>query len=160
MPVTPNFFAVLGVGPDRSAVPSTEEEDRAGAQVVVISYGLWQRRFGGDRGVGRPTVLMNGSRYEVIGVMPRGFVFRNRDVDYWVPIGLSPQAAAARNNHFLNVVARLAPGVSIEAAADDMRRIDAIASEGVSEHQPDRPVGRGRRSRRSCSATRASSCWC
>jgi putative ABC transport system permease protein len=123
--VTPNFFAVLGTAPIAGRTFS-EEEARTAAQVVVIGYGLWQRRFGADRSAIGQTVLMSGSRYEVIGVMPRGFVFRNRDVEYWVPIGLSPQAAAARNNHFLNVVARLAPGVSIEAAAGDMRRIDAI----------------------------------
>ncbi|MCU1381517.1 MAG: hypothetical protein JWL71_214, partial [Acidobacteria bacterium] len=123
--VTPNFFAVLGVAPIAGRA-FTEAEDRANAPVVVIGYGLWQRRFGGDRSAVGRTLLMNGSRYEVIGVMPRGFVFRNRDVEYWVPIAFSPQAAAARNNHFLNVVARLAPGVAIEAAADDMRRIDAI----------------------------------
>ena len=123
--VTPNFFSVLGVAPIAGRV-FTEDENRAAAQVVVIGYGLWQRRFGGDRSAIGQTVLMNGSRYAVIGVMPRGFVFRNRDVEYWVPIAFSPQTAAARNSHFLNVVARLAPGVSIEAAAGDMRRIDAI----------------------------------
>ena len=69
-------------------------------------------------------MLMNGSRYEVIGVMPRAFVFRNRDVDYWIPISFSPAAAAVRTSHFLNVVARLAPGVALDAAKDDMRRVD------------------------------------
>jgi putative ABC transport system permease protein len=123
--VTPNFFSVLGVAPIAGRV-FTEEENRSGAQVVVIGYGLWQRRFGGDGTVIGRTVLMNGSRYAVVGVMPRGFVFRNRDVEYWVPIAFTPQAAAARNSHYLNVVARLAPGVSLEAAGGDMHRIDAI----------------------------------
>jgi predicted permease len=123
--VTPNFFAVLGVNPIAGRV-FTEAEDRAGAQVVLISYGLWQRRFGGDRSVIGQTMLMNGNRTAVIGVMPRGFVFRNRDVDYWVPIAFSPEAAAVRTSHFLNVVARLAPGVSLPAAADDMHRIDTV----------------------------------
>src|SRR4051794_32414020 len=123
--VTPNFFAVLGVTPIAGRA-FTEAEDRTGAQVVVIGYGLWQRRFGGDRSAVGQTLLMNGSRYEVIGGMPRDFVFRNRDVEYWVPIAFSPQQAAARNSHFLNVVARLEPGVSIAAAAGDMQRIDTI----------------------------------
>ena len=123
--VTPNFFAVLGVNPIAGRV-FTDAEDRAGAHVVLISYGLWQRRFGGDRSVIGQTMLMNGNRTAVIGVMPRGFVFRNRDVDYWVPIVFSPETAAVRTSHFLNVVARLTPGVSLPAAADDMRRIDAV----------------------------------
>jgi predicted permease len=122
--VTANFFPVLGVPPVAGRT-FTDAEERDNAPVVVIAYGLWQRRFGGDRGVIGQSILMNGNRYEVIGVMPRGFVFRNRDIDYWVPIGLTPQLAAARNSHFLNVVARLAPGVSVAAARDDMRRIDA-----------------------------------
>ena len=123
--VTPNFFAVLGVTPIAGRA-FTDEENRANAQVVLIGYGLWQRRFGGDRSAIGHTVLMNGNRYEVIGVMPRGFVFRNRDVEYWVPIALTPQAVVTRNSHYLNVVARLAPGIALEAAADDMRRIDAM----------------------------------
>src|SRR5689334_766787 len=93
--VTANFFPLLGVAPIAGRTFS-EAEEKANAPVVVISYGLWQRRFGGDRGVVGQTILMNGNKYEVIGVMPRGFVFRNRDMDYWVPFGLTPQLAAAR----------------------------------------------------------------
>jgi putative ABC transport system permease protein len=123
--VTPNFFSVLGVMPMLGRT-FTEQENRTNAQVVLIGYGLWQRRFGGDASAVGQTVLMNGSRYEVIGVMPRGFVFRTRDIEYWVPISFTPQAAAVRVSHFLNVVGRLAPGVQLESAAADMRRIDAL----------------------------------
>jgi predicted permease len=121
--VTPNFFSVLGVTPIVGRT-FTAEEDRSNAQLVLISYGLWQRRYGGERGILGKTMLMNGRRYEVIGVMPRDFVFRNRDVDYWTPASFSPEAAAQRTSHFLNVVARLRPGVGFEAAKDDMRRVD------------------------------------
>jgi predicted permease len=121
--VTPAFFDVLGVRPLVGRT-FTDAEDRSNAQVVLISYGLWQRRYGGDRTVVGKTLLMNGNRYEVIGVMPRAFVFRDRDVDYWIPTSFSPEAAAVRGSHFLNVVARLAPGVSLDKAKDDMRRVD------------------------------------
>jgi putative ABC transport system permease protein len=67
---------------------------------------------------------MNGNPYEVIGVLPRAFVFRDREVDYWIPTSFSPEAAAARGSHFLNVVARLGPGVTLEQAKGDMRRVD------------------------------------
>lgn len=123
--VTANFFQILGVTPIAGRV-FTEAEVTDNAKVVVISYGLWQRRFAGDRAVIGQPIQMSGNRYEVIGVMPRGFVFRNREMDYWVPYGLTPQQATARNSHFLNVVARLAPGVSLAAAADDMRRVDEV----------------------------------
>jgi len=123
--VSANFFSVLGVSPIAGRT-FTDEEDRSTAHVVVIGYGLWQRRFGGDRSILGQPILMNGIRYDVVGVMPRSFVFRNRDVEYWVPIALSPQLAAARNSHFLNVVARLKPGLSVAAASEDMRRIDEV----------------------------------
>jgi putative ABC transport system permease protein len=118
--VTPNFFDVLGVRPiaGRSFTP---DDDRAGVNVVVISHALWQRRYGGDRGVIGRTMLMNDAKFEVIGVAPESFVFINRDVDYWVPIQLSPQQVDTRRAHFLNVVARLKPGVSVQAADGEMR---------------------------------------
>jgi putative ABC transport system permease protein len=127
--VTPNFFEVLGVPPVIGRA-FTEAENSTGAPVVVIGYGLWQRRYGGDRSIVGRTLLMDDSRYEVIGVMPRGFVFRNREIDYWVPIHFSPAVAVDRSSHFLNVVARLAPGVTLGAAQDDMRRVaDALRRE-------------------------------
>src|SRR5581483_956670 len=87
--VTPNFFAVLGTAPVIGRT-FTDAEDRANAKVVIISYGLWQRRYGGDPSIVGKALLLNGVRWEVIGVMPRAFVFRSRDVDYWMPIALAP----------------------------------------------------------------------
>jgi putative ABC transport system permease protein len=120
--VSQNFFEVLGVRPAIGRT-FTKEEDRTSAAVVVISDGLWKRRYGGDRGILGRTILMSDNRYEVIGVMPPGFVFRDREIDYWAPIDLTPAVLADHNSHFLNVVARLAPGVSPAAANDDMGRV-------------------------------------
>src|SRR5262249_53736859 len=86
--------------------------------------GLWQRRYAGDPSVIGRAIAMNGTRYDVVGVMPREFVFRSREIDYWVPMALPPARMASRASHFLNVVGRLAPGVSLGAARDDMRRVD------------------------------------
>jgi predicted permease len=118
--VTPNFFDVLGVRPvlGRSFAPA---DDRAGENVVVISHALWQRRYGGDRGVIGRMMVMNDVKFEVIGVAPESFVFLNREVDYWVPMQLPPGQVDTRRSHFLNVVARLKPGVSARAADDEMR---------------------------------------
>ena len=118
--VTPNFFDVLGVRPllGRSFAPA---DDRAGVNVVVISHALWQRRYGGDRGVIGRTMVMNDVKFEVIGVAPESFVFINREVDYWVAIQLPPAQVDTRRSHFLNVVARLKPGVSVQAADGEMR---------------------------------------
>jgi predicted permease len=120
--VTPNFFDVLGVRPvpGRSFTPA---DDRIGVNVVVISHALWQRRYVGDPDIVGRTILMNDVKFEVVGVAPRSFVFFTREIDYWVPIQLPPNQVEARGNHFLWVVARLQPGVSVQAANAEMRDI-------------------------------------
>ena len=122
--VTPNFFPVLGVQPIVGR-NFTDAENVAGSPVVMISYGLWQRRFAGDPGMVGRTILLNDARRAVLGVLPRRFVFRNTLVDYWAPIAFTPAMAADHGSHFLNVVARLAPGVSVDSADADMTRIAA-----------------------------------
>ncbi len=123
--VTASFFSVLGVAPvvGRSF---TDEEDRGGARVVVISHGLWQRRYGGDSSIVGKTLQMSGLTYQVVGVMPRSFVFRRNDVDYWIPVHFTPAQATQRRSHYLNVVARLRPGVTLAAADAEMRRVSAV----------------------------------
>jgi predicted permease len=120
--VTANFFSVLGV-PPLLGRPFTDEEDRTGAPVAVISYGLWQRRYNGDSSVIGKAIPMSGTTRTIIGVMPRRFVFRNRELDFWIPIHFTPGDVAQRNSHFLNVVARLLPGVSVDSARADMTAV-------------------------------------
>jgi len=121
--VTANFFSVLGVRPLLGRT-FTEDEDRTGAPVALISYSLWQRRYAGEAVVDKP-ILMNGLPYSIVGVMPCDFVFRDRQIDYWVPAHFAPADAARRGSHFLNVVARLKPGVTLEEARRDMNDIAA-----------------------------------
>ena len=135
--VTPNFFSVVRVQPAIGR-PFTVDEDRQGAQVVLISHDLWQRRFAGDPlAIGRP-LTMNGTAYTVVGVMPRGFVFRNREIDYWIPAHFTPSILAQRNSHYLNVVARLKPGVTIAQAREEMHR---IAAQLEAEYPTNRRIG-------------------
>src|SRR5438093_9658357 len=129
--VTPNFFDVLGVHPIVGR-PFTDQEDRAGARVVVISSGLWQRRYGGDRAIVGRRLRLNVAPYDVVGVMPRNFVFRDREHDYWIPTSFTPQNAARRDSHYLNVVGRLASGITLDAARDDVARI----TEGIRRQFP------------------------
>ena len=105
--VSANFFSLLGVEPQlgRGFMP---EEDVPGAnKVVVLSHGLWQRRFGSDPGLVGKSITLNGEGYTVVGVMPAGFQFLNKDVGMWVPIAFTQQQAASRGSHYLQVVARL-----------------------------------------------------
>jgi putative ABC transport system permease protein len=120
--VTSNFFSVLGVPPMLGRT-FTEDEDKTAAQVTLISYGLWQRRYAGNPAIVGSEITMNGSKRTVIGVMPRGFVFRNRNIDYWVPIQFTPQQVQQRNSHYLNVVARLKPDVTLARAREDMNDV-------------------------------------
>jgi len=129
--VTANFFGVLGVGPLMGRT-FTEQEDRDSIQVVLISYRLWQRRYGGDRSILNRSIVMNDARYTVIGVMPRGFVYRDRERDYWQPINANPAFRALRGSHFLSVVGRLKPGVTLEAASEDI----AAVSRRLKEQYP------------------------
>ena len=135
--VTANFFSVLGVQPVLGRA-FTAADDTRGPRVVVISHALWQRRYGGDPGIVGRTITMSVERvgdvkHEVIGVAPPLFVFLSRDIDYWVPMQFSPADAATRGNQFLDVVARLKPGVTLEAADSDMRAI----AKRLSEEHPD-----------------------
>jgi predicted permease len=119
---TLNFFDVLGVQPAIGR-PFTAEEDKAHTPVVVLSYSLWQRRFGGDKSIIDKTILLNGVQTKVLGVMPKGFFFRERDVDYWTPTSFTPEQWARRQSHFLNVIARMKPGVTRQRAQQDMEAI-------------------------------------
>jgi len=120
--VTANFFDVLGTSPVIGR-GFTEEEDRTNPNLVVISYSLWQRRYAGDPGVVNRSIPMNGIKCTVLGVMPRDFVFRNREIDFWAPAHFTPREAADHGSHFLNVVARLKPGATLERAQQEMNAI-------------------------------------
>jgi hypothetical protein len=143
-----SFFSVLGVLPLHGRTFS-EDQDRAAASVVVISHGLWQRRYGGAPSILRQTLLMNGNRLEVMGVMPREFVFRDGEIDYWIPFrsSLTPAAAIDRRSHYLNVVARLKPGVSVETANLDMRRVSDVLKHKYPDTNSASHHGRGGKGR-------------
>lgn len=121
--VTPNFFDVLGVQPAVGR-PFTEEEDKAQSPVVVLSYNLWRRRFGGHASIIGRAILLNGVQTKVVGVMPKDFFFIDRkNSDYWVPMAFTPEEWARRQSHFLTVVARLKPGITKQQAQKDMERV-------------------------------------
>jgi predicted permease len=120
--VTPNLFALLGVQPFLGRV-MTEAEDRAGAPVVIITYRLWQRRYQGDPNVVGKSMLMDGNKFTVIGVLGPNFVFRNRENDFYIPTHFTPAQLATRSSHFLTVIARLRPGVTLGRAREEMASI-------------------------------------
>ncbi|HET6974481.1 MAG TPA: ABC transporter permease [Pyrinomonadaceae bacterium] len=121
--VSANFFPLFGVQPvlGRGFLP---EEDRPGGnKVAVLSYSLWQSRYGGDRGIVNREILLNGQKHTVVGVMPAGFQFLEQDVRLWVPMALDQEEMANRGGHYLQVIARLKPGVARSQAQADMTAV-------------------------------------
>ena len=121
--MTANFLSVLGAQPTlgRSFLP---EEDRpGGSRAVILSYGLWQRRFGGDRNALGQTMNLDGQGYTIVGVAPV-FMQLPPGAELWVPLARDP-AQTGRRNDFLFVVGRLKPGVSIQQANTDLNTIMA-----------------------------------
>ena len=116
--VTTNLFTVLGVEPvaGRNFLP--EEEQRGNGNVVILSRGYWQRRFGGDAGVIGKTIHLNGDAMRIVGVMP-DYVKFPADVQLWTPWTIGPGTRNARGR-FLETVARLKPNVSLAQAQADM----------------------------------------
>ena len=100
-----------------------QDEDLPGrARVVVLSHGLWERRFAGDPTILGRSITLNGEPTTVVGVMPADFYFPSRQTELWLPVALNP-ANASRGGHFLGVIARLKPGITIEQAGTEMKTI-------------------------------------
>ena len=124
--ITSNFFQVLKISPSLGRLFSPEEEQFGKHHVVLLSYGLWQRRFAADRNIIGRTITIGGESYNVAGVMPRGLPFFDNlpEVELWTPISFAPNDnMATRNNHFINLVGRLKPGVTVAQAQQDTNTI-------------------------------------
>ncbi|HSS19161.1 MAG TPA: ABC transporter permease [Pyrinomonadaceae bacterium] len=130
-----NFFSVLGVEPvlGRTFQPG---EDKPGAQrVVVLTYGMWQRRFGGDPGIVGQSLTVNGDPYTVIGVLPSSFQFALRNADLWRAYQPTPNQLTRRFLHGTNLIGRLKPGVTFAQAQAELSVITKrIEQENMSSH--------------------------
>ena len=122
---TANVFDVLGAHPSLGRGFVRGEDEGAGASVAVLSDGFWRRRFGADRSIIGRVFDLDGSPTQVVGVMPRDFVFPagGQATDMWLPLATPKLMFTGRGQHSLDVYARLAPGVSLERAATEMRQI-------------------------------------
>lgn len=120
-----DLFAALRVNPAHGRLYTNDEDKPGGTPVVVLSHGLWQRRFGGQTSILNQALTLNGKSYTVIGIMPQGYQYPSR-VEMWVPVGqLSDQTSwQSRGNHpGLYGVARLKPGVTFAQALGDMENL-------------------------------------
>ncbi|MGH9851101.1 MAG: ABC transporter permease, partial [Blastocatellia bacterium] len=133
-----NLFPLLGVKPALGRSFSAEEEERR-ERVVVLSHGLWQRRFGSAADVIGKTLEINGQTSQVIGVLPAGFYFPTKEAQLWEPatlFGMYDRLRAVRGNDDWNVVGRLEPGATWRAAQAEMTAIDQRLAQAYPESDP------------------------
>ena len=137
--VSRNYFDVLGVRASAGRTFSPEEDQTPGAHpVVIISHGLWRKRFAGDANVIGKQLLLNGQTFNIVGVAPAGFdgAEAGQTTDIYVPMmmqavvrpprsgysgEMSPDLLSVRRNGWLNMIGRLKPGVSFEQAQSEMK---------------------------------------
>jgi putative ABC transport system permease protein len=138
--VEPGVFPIMRIPPlvGRTFLP---EENVPGAdRVVVLSHGLWERSFGADRGIVGQKLSINGAAHTVVGVMPPGFRFPPRSAaELWTPLAFSERMRTDRGSHWVQVIARLKPGVSWVAAQLDMSEI----ARRLEKQHPDTNATRG-----------------
>ena len=127
--VTTNFFSLLGVTPILGRDLQPADGGHAGDRGAILSYGLWQRYFGGNDSVLGRKIILNGEPFTVVGVMPRGFAFPEES-ELWVapryalpahPLRLNVDPATLRGSHYFDAeLARLRPGITLEQARADL----------------------------------------
>ena len=123
--VTGGFFSTMGVPPLLGRAMTPADDDPAAPRVAVLSYGLWQRRFGGAREVIGRRVQLEGAPALVIGVMPQGFEYPDGS-QVWLPLRFSEQVLTTqRGAHYLDVIGRVKPGLHLSEARADLERIAA-----------------------------------
>jgi predicted permease len=137
--VSAGLFDVLGVAPIAGRTFAAEE-DRPGMNVAVLSWGLWQRRYGGDPSILGRSIQLDRQAYTVVGIMPAAFVFPRRGpyfngepADLWIPIAFTDRERVERGSmHANSVIGRLKPGISLEAAAAELE----LLSRRIAENYP------------------------
>ena len=134
--VTEGFFEMLGVQPLRGRLFHAEEHENGKANVVVLSHGAWQQRFGGDEAIIGTTIRLEGQPFLIAGVLPPSF---HSDVmsrspapgepavhyELWIPQVVQPPEREQRNGRFWSVVGRVAPGVTLEQAQAELTTISS-----------------------------------
>ena len=122
--VTPNFLASVGVVPLLGRT-FTEEDNRPGSDnVAILSYAVWQRRFGSDENIVGKNCQLNGAPTRVIGVMPSGFHFPDT-AGLWKPLAPDSELLHNRRSHLLTVVGRMNRGARLDEVRAEMRALSA-----------------------------------
>jgi len=129
--VSADFFGAIGTSAALGRTFLPEEDKPGNSNAAVVSYGLWQRRFGGDETLVGQSIMLNGRKYTVVGIMPRGFQFPS-SAEMWVPLALELKEES-RGNHYLRVIGRVRPSVTVGQAQAEITGI----AEQLAKEYPD-----------------------
>ncbi|HKT50275.1 MAG TPA: ABC transporter permease [Candidatus Angelobacter sp.] len=122
--VSPSFFPMLGIQARLGRVFLTEEGQPGHGNVVLLSDGLWRRRFGADPAVAGRTLVMDGQSYQIVGVLPHDFHLPD-EAEVWTPLVFTPDDLTpdSRGSHGLLVIGRVKNGMSLQQARSDMQSV-------------------------------------
>ncbi|MEO8025662.1 MAG: ABC transporter permease [Bryobacteraceae bacterium] len=130
--VTGGLMPMLGVQPAMGRVLQPADDVQGARMTIVLSQGLWRRVFGGDPSIVGRDIRYNGTPCTVVGIMPESFNFPPGEPDpaeAWLPLQLGPPNPQRRGNHFLSLIARLKPGITIQRAREELTRYMQISGE-------------------------------
>jgi putative ABC transport system permease protein len=136
-----NFFSILGVQPAYGRTFTAADDNQSAPATVILSWGLWKRRFGGDASIVGQSILLDGRPYTVIGIMPAWFSYPNLRTQMWWPVNHERSAGDMQvlDNHQYSVVARLKPGTTMRQGVSD---IDLIERR-IHDANPTKTIGSG-----------------
>jgi putative ABC transport system permease protein len=137
-----DLFKVLGAQPQMGRVFTPEDEREGGAPIVVISHGMWQRRFGSDPNIVGKQIMLDGLSKTVVGVMPQNFqfLFVTAPPELWLPLDPKDGMNVQRGAIYLSVIGRLKPDVTLEQAGAEMRTIASRLAEQYKAENANRSV--------------------
>ena len=121
--ISPGAFELLGVKAGLGRTFLSEEAESGRNRVALLSYGFWERRFGGDPGILGKQAVVDGNSLTIVGVMPRGFRLLDTPSELWMPYTLDAKELSQRGFRTLRVIGRLKAGVSVDQASGEMRSI-------------------------------------
>ncbi|MGH9970956.1 MAG: ABC transporter permease [Pyrinomonadaceae bacterium] len=131
--VTEDFFSVLATRPQTGRTFLHDEDQPGHNHVAILSHSLWQRHFAGDQSIVGRSVMLDGVSHEIIGVMPAGFQFPDSETQIWKPMAFDADDLSENNrgSHYLDLIARMKPGVTLAQAQAD---VGSIAAQMQREH--------------------------
>ena len=141
--VTGGLLPMLGARTEIGRILTPQDGSPSAPLVGVISYGLWQRAFGGDPRIAGRDVLLDGLKCTIVGVMPPGFRFPPEELDatdLWAPQRIDPANPGGRGNHYLSLLGKLKPGITLKRAQDELaQKVNAWGAAATPNHHSFHP---------------------